>query len=1678
MVHVAATLAAEAARVMLRVLILAGLLVLIASPRAAAQGQGNDTGRAGGGMVPMVPSNGITVTTKPTVLPAKLPSTGPFTQVFAVHNDRSYSIAVSYSCNAVGPASCGDVFPEADQIPAHGSESVTVEYSTTSGSGEAEVELIAELDVGSPPTSKGAVYFGVYGPGKGVPIPVAQSREHLDRGRCFTTGAGAAAGLACGDLFVVEGMPSVRTLGRDRSPVLYYNSATATGLTLVPVWYYEPATISMPTSARVLLQVGGETDSVSFTPPASDCNYAQCADSFQVVVGRNLDWSSLATGYYQATVTLRNVYSGAIHDSTVTVPLLVVNRSTSGYGKGWAMLGVEELLSDPADTLRKVWVAGDGSARMFRRGIGLTSGMLSSSGVTGFNATQAVNGSTSTAAWTSVGINSWIKVDLAVPRTITTLGLHTLSGTNSAAWNIQYSDNGTTWKTAFASFKPAASGWRRVVWGDVGAHRYWRLLRTAGSGPTISEMSFGETATWYGAPGAAPDSLVQFDSAGATWYRRDLKHGATVTFDATGRHRATTNRAGQRTRLVWTTVAGQVRLDSLVPPPQGTRGYKFRWNATTALLDSITDPTGRSLLTVMSTGKLVKVVSPGELDSTRYAYDSRGVLTTRSVSRQEESVKGDSAITKYSYANNGRVTKVEIQADSAQTQFETITLTPWDERGIATPVVVDTAGVPTRLDGPLAGTSDALDVFVDRFGAPRRMTHVGLGTVTRLWRDSTQTMPALVTRVELPHPTTAGAKGRIVTLAWNPRGNLVTQRDSSSHLGDIGLPTKAATYAYGDAAHPDAVTQVTDALNRHVAYTYDSLGLTATTTDARGHVTTFTHVPSGAQKGLVRRVTEGSVQVWQTNGLFNVPLHRSFSFDTLGNVRTDSLPHGVRALYVRDARGDVSAIWSYDSLQRSFVRDALGRILEDRQATRPASIPDSLNLLAGCDTQTTTCAASGRVDLTLPVTLTTTYVQSPSGITSVTDPRGVARSYQYGARGEVRAETDDYGKRTVATIGTTGLLDSVRTRLGKTITYSYDAYGRRSGLTYPTVDYDSFGTVASGAISYTYDLLGRMTQATGEYADVKRWYYADGALKATLSPRAATYDSVSYTYDATGARTLMAVQISPTTADSTWYRYDAVTGDLDSLIVQWDSVSGSLATPRGFRFEWDDLGRRSVVHYPLHGGFMRVRYYRDKLGLVREMAVDNAPAPLGGGGALLGVSETVDTVDPAGRALRRDLACEADDTQPGNPCGTSGVHWLSSRFNQLGWLVAQQSSVSAEHDSLRYDGSGNITWRQQGLSPPKTFTMGSGHNRLIQIVQSGSPTRSIVYDDAGSRVTEVDSAVYYLDRQYFYDALGRTNGIFNIFDDEYGSDHPAGGIGMCWHDAMGRQIKPCADGSPPLAFDGDNIIRALNWRFRHGPGLDDPLVALTGTGPAGPRELYYVTDGDGRHYAVGEGSGGLHSAILGGADGYAGFRASGAVTNSHSYGEARLSQSNAPGLSFFRNRVYDQETGRWTQEDPIGIAGGINLYQFNGNDPASYADPFGLCPDACVLEGGLGAAAVVTGLAVAAVAIAQGDELSDAAGAGYRAGRDLVTGVWNAISNKVLDRQARGQMNPVAEHFGKLANPNQPGGNDPRNRDKWKQDIRNAINRAREKVEKMTGKQRERWEEALRRHEDRLRDVK
>jgi RHS repeat-associated protein len=56
------------------------------------------------------------------------------------------------------------------------------------------------------------------------------------------------------------------------------------------------------------------------------------------------------------------------------------------------------------------------------------------------------------------------------------------------------------------------------------------------------------------------------------------------------------------------------------------------------------------------------------------------------------------------------------------------------------------------------------------------------------------------------------------------------------------------------------------------------------------------------------------------------------------------------------------------------------------------------------------------------------------------------------------------------------------------------------------------------------------------------------------------------------------------------------------------------------------------------------------------------------------------------------------------------------------------------------------------------------------------------------------------------------------------------------------------------------------------------------------------------------------------------------------------------GLLFRRNRYMDPATGRFTQEDPIGLAGGLNLYGFAAGDPVNFSDPFGLCPPAWLCQ--------------------------------------------------------------------------------------------------------------------------------
>jgi len=90
-----------------------------------------------------------------------------------------------------------------------------------------------------------------------------------------------------------------------------------------------------------------------------------------------------------------------------------------------------------------------------------------------------------------------------------------------------------------------------------------------------------------------------------------------------------------------------------------------------------------------------------------------------------------------------------------------------------------------------------------------------------------------------------------------------------------------------------------------------------------------------------------------------------------------------------------------------------------------------------------------------------------------------------------------------------------------------------------------------------------------------------------------------------------------------------------------------------------------------------------------------------------------------------------------------------------------------------------------------------------------------------------------------------------------------------------------------------------------GPGLDDPLAGIARGNGVLSRELYYITDGQGRHLAAAENDGSIASDIVNGASQYDGWQATGAAGGT-AYGADRLSRPEAPGLAFYRNRIYDQ----------------------------------------------------------------------------------------------------------------------------------------------------------------------------
>ena len=66
------------------------------------------------------------------------------------------------------------------------------------------------------------------------------------------------------------------------------------------------------------------------------------------------------------------------------------------------------------------------------------------------------------------------------------------------------------------------------------------------------------------------------------------------------------------------------------------------------------------------------------------------------------------------------------------------------------------------------------------------------------------------------------------------------------------------------------------------------------------------------------------------------------------------------------------------------------------------------------------------------------------------------------------------------------------------------------------------------------------------------------------------------------------------------------------------------------------------------------------------------------------------------------------------------------------------------------------------------------------------------------------------------------------------------------------------------------------------------------------------------------------------------------------------------GLYYNRHRYYDPQQGRYITQDPIGLAGGWNLYSYPQN-PIQYVDPLGLEGTMTIYSSGDGGSSMMSG---------------------------------------------------------------------------------------------------------------------
>jgi len=799
-------------------------------------------------------------------------------------------------------------------------------------------------------------------------------------------------------------------------------------------------------------------------------------------------------------------------------------------------------------------------------------------------------------------------------------------------------------------------------------------------------------------------------------------------------------------------------------------------------------------------------------------------------------------------------------------------------------------------------------------------------------------------------------------------------------------------------AGPFQITSYTDALGRTWRWQYNNAGLPVTCTEPDGGVWSHSYNERGDIVAAVDPMGGTYSTTWHDG--FDLPESETepdgattrYEYDGRGNLIAATHPGG-RVQFLRNRRGELTARrdesgrestwerrpdgqaasytdcsgkvtrWAYDGEGRLVAAtDAAGHVtrLSWDEAGRLASqrAPDG--------TEITWCwTAGGYMASQERAGARTQYTWDQSGrLTRVIDPVGNVVERQYDAAGRLAALIDGAGQETrfaydaadglIAEVG----IDGLRTE------YRLDV--RR----FPVEVVQAAGTGAAVRLTLERDLRGRLV-AKRTFESLTRYTYDPAgrvvAVKRFAPDSVTLVDEIDFGYDAVGRL------VEETAAVHRVARRGAVSAGRPGA-WQWDALPAPRQT--AIRHQRDVLGNIAVTTLP-HGPAVRYLRYGSghllqiNLGatVVAEMTRDDLHREVE---RSQGAIEARFRLDPMGRRLSYRTGLPEDERGPGAAeVGVpSGAMAKEYRYDAQG-LLAQRRDAWQGPRRFEYDPAGRITASTFGFGGhPGPRDEEFGWDAASNVLPLDRALRVISGETVQNRVLRWNGSTY------TYDTHGRLtrkrtasgNEIFLAWNSEHQlvqSWSERGGEWTYHYDALGRRIAKERHENGDVVeatwfvWDGMRMVQE-----EQSPGqcittvYEDAGSYVPLARAEHPADERTVRPGQIFHF---------HTDVNGAPeeltthDGRTAWRARYQTWGNLALEEWSTAAQGDPapqprvqnlrfqgqyydaetGLHYNTFRYYDPDVGRFISQDPIGLRGGLNLYQY-APDPLAWVDPWGL----------------------------------------------------------------------------------------------------------------------------------------